>query len=69
MYSFQGHPATWNDKTTVLYDNLIRGVHEGEILSDFEFELSCMSILLSQIIIHYTNYTHDIDTLTESGVW
>jgi hypothetical protein len=34
-----GHPGTWNDKTLVLFDNLIRGVHEGELFSDNEFKL------------------------------
>ena len=34
-----GHPGTWNDKTLVLYDGLIRGVHEGELYSDNEFKL------------------------------
>ena len=34
-----GHPGTWNDKTLVLFDNLIRGVHEGELYSDNEFKL------------------------------
>lgn len=34
-----GHPGTWNDKTLVLFDNLIRGVHEGDLYSDNEFTL------------------------------
>ena len=34
-----GHPGTWNDKTIVLFDELIRGVHEGRIYSDHEFKL------------------------------
>jgi hypothetical protein len=28
-----GHPARWNDKTLVLFDKFIRGVHEGVILT------------------------------------
>ena len=39
LYSTSGHPSTWNDKTIVLYDTLVRGVHDGDILSDYEFEL------------------------------
>ena len=35
----KGFPATWNDKTTVLYDSLARGIYDGEILPDYEFEL------------------------------
>ena len=34
-----GHSASWNNKTNVLYDDLIRGVHEEHILSQFEFNL------------------------------
>ena len=26
-----GHPASWNDKTIVLYDELVRSVHNSEI--------------------------------------
>ena len=31
--------ATWNDKTTVLYDQFTRGIQEGDIMSDYELEL------------------------------
>jgi hypothetical protein len=34
-----GHPSTWNDKTIVLYDDFITGINNGDILSDFVFEL------------------------------
>ena len=34
-----GHPGTWNDKTIVLFDDLIRGVNEGKHYSDNEFTL------------------------------
>ena len=37
--SITGHPATWNDKTIILYDSLIRGVKDGDILQDYEFQL------------------------------
>lgn len=35
----KGHPARWNDKTLILYDDFICGINEGEILNDVEFEL------------------------------
>ena len=34
-----GHPGTWNDKSIVLFDELIQGVHEGKLLADKEFKL------------------------------
>jgi hypothetical protein len=34
-----GHPATWNDKTLVLFDEFVRGIHDGKILENLEFEL------------------------------
>ena len=34
-----GHPGTWNDKSIVLFDKLIQGVHEGKLLADKEFKL------------------------------
>ena len=52
-----GHQETWNDKTIVLYDDLIRGVHEEEYLFDHVFEL----------------YQYDLDgniiTSKYKGVW
>ena len=39
LCSTTGHPSTWNDKTLVLYDPLISGVHDGSIHEDFEFKL------------------------------
>ena len=32
-----GHPGTWNDKTLVLFDDLIRGVNEARHYKDNEF--------------------------------
>ena len=32
-------PATWNNKTTVLYDEFTRGIYTGDILPEYEFEL------------------------------
>ena len=34
-----GHPGTFNDKTLVLYDELLRGVYEGKLFSEYEFTL------------------------------
>ena len=34
-----GHPGTWNDKTLVLFDDLIKNVHDGKFLQDNEFQL------------------------------
>jgi hypothetical protein len=35
----RGHPARWNDKTVVLFDAFVRGVHEGTVPDDNEFTL------------------------------
>jgi hypothetical protein len=34
-----GAPGSWNDKTLIMFDKLIRGVHEGEHYSNNEFKL------------------------------
>ena len=34
-----GHPGTWNDKTLIMFDDLIRGVKEGRHYSNNEFKL------------------------------
>ena len=39
LSSTKGFPATWNDKSIVLFDDLIRSVHDGELFQDFEFTL------------------------------
>ena len=33
------YPATWNNATIVLYDDLIRGFHESKLFDDFKFTL------------------------------
>ena len=33
------YPVTFNDKTIVLYDKLIRGVHNGLLFDNYEFNL------------------------------
>ena len=35
----RGHPARWNDKTLILFDEFICGLHSGELLQDVCFEL------------------------------
>ena len=34
-----GFPASWNDKSIVLYDDLVRGVHDGQLFRDYKFML------------------------------
>ena len=36
---YLGHPGTWNDKSLILFDDLIKNIHEGKLLADKEFEL------------------------------
>ena len=39
LHTTCGHPARWNDKTIVLYDELARGLKNGKIMEDNVFEL------------------------------
>ena len=39
LHTTGGHPARWNDKTIVLYDELARNSKNGSILNDNIFEL------------------------------
>ena len=39
MGTTYGHPGTWNDKTLVLFDDLIKNTHNGELMEDKQFEL------------------------------
>ena len=34
-----GHPGSWNDKTLIMFDDLIRGVNEGRHYTNNEFKL------------------------------
>jgi len=34
-----GHPARWNDKTLVMYDEFATALKDGSVLDDLEFEL------------------------------
>lgn len=40
LYTTKGHPGRWNDKTLILYDDFLRGIYEGRLYSDVEFDLS-----------------------------
>ena len=35
LSSTTGHPGTWNDKTLILFDEFITGVHTGSIHQDY----------------------------------
>jgi hypothetical protein len=39
LHTTNGHPARWNDKTIILFDDFVRGINEGQLLQDVEFEL------------------------------
>ena len=52
-----GHPATWNDKTIVLYDELLKGVKNGTLFEDYEF-----------ILFEYDS-TGNIIEVCYKGVW
>jgi len=43
LYSTDGHPGRWNDKTLAIMDAFVCGVHEGKILQDVTFELAFWS--------------------------
>jgi hypothetical protein len=49
-----GHPARWNDKTVVLFDNFAVALHEGTTLQDVTFELydvnSCGSVFKQKYV-------------------
>ena len=34
-----GHPATWNDKTIILYDEMVRKVNDGQLYDKHNFKL------------------------------
>jgi hypothetical protein len=38
LYTTGGHPACWNDKTIILFDDFVRGINKGRLLDDIEFE-------------------------------
>ena len=39
IYTTPGYPARWNDKTLALFDEFLKGIQSGDLLSDCGFEL------------------------------
>jgi hypothetical protein len=39
LYTTDSHPATWNDKTLILFDKFVQGIHDRKILNYLKFEL------------------------------
>ena len=39
LFTTDGHPARWNDKTLILFDSFIKGIQDGEVLQDTKFIL------------------------------
>ena len=37
--STYGHPKTWNDKTLIMFNELVCNINDGTILNDFEVML------------------------------
>ena len=57
LCSTTGHPSTWNDKTIVLFDPLISGVHQGTKHQDFKFNL------------YEKSDNGEIKEVTYQGIW
>ena len=57
LCSTTGHPSTWNDKTLVLFDPLLSGVHEGDLYNNFEF------------CLFEKNDSNEIVEVKYKGVW
>ncbi|CAB9525869.1 Plant transposon protein [Seminavis robusta] len=60
LHTTKGHPSRWNDKTLVLFDDFITGIHENRILQDVKFHLFSWSGEVGNSQVEYTNY---------SGAW
>jgi len=39
LFSTEGHPSRWNDKTLAFHDRFLRGIHNGKILQDVKYNL------------------------------
>ena len=39
IHSTRGGPGRWNDKTMILFDTFVKGIHDNDYLHDVEFEL------------------------------
>jgi hypothetical protein len=37
LFTTRGHPASWNDKTVILFDKFVHGIHDIKKLSNLEF--------------------------------
>ncbi|CAB9527088.1 Plant transposon protein [Seminavis robusta] len=51
------HPSRWNDKTLVLFDEFMTGLHEGTILSDVKFHLFSWEGEVGNSQVEYTKYS------------
>ncbi|CAB9496564.1 Plant transposon protein [Seminavis robusta] len=60
LYTTKGHPSRWNDKTLVLFDEFLTGLHEGTILSDVTYRLYSWEGEAGNSQVEYANY---------SGAW
>jgi hypothetical protein len=49
----RGHPARWNDKTLILFDEFAHGMKEGRHLSEVEFELFEMDSAGNIVAVKY----------------
>lgn len=48
-----GHPGRWNDKTIVLFDDFVRGIHDGRLYNDAEFELLELDAMGNEVRVRY----------------
>lgn len=53
LYTTGGHPARWNDKTIILFDDFVRGINEGRLLDDIEFELLELDQYGNEVKVRY----------------
>jgi hypothetical protein len=53
LHTTAGHPARWNDKTIILFDDFVRGIHDGRLLDDVEFELLELDESGNEVTVHY----------------
>jgi len=53
MFSTEGHPASWNDKTLQNFDTFMCDIHSGKSLADVEFELYDKNERGEIIKVHY----------------
>ena len=53
LHTTCGHPARWNDKTIVLYDNFAVGLRKGDLMTDNIFELHDITDAGEDIKVRY----------------